>query len=139
MDGDDILAILAFGPMSLLLIFLLTILLRVACHYAHVEIPALGRAFFTTAAMTVLSVLAGYFLLRTLAGLDWSRISTLAVFLTLALSLAANLLISVGLYRLLLPVRFNEALSLWLYQVVLFGLLALILSCCVGVPIRMLA
>lgn len=139
MDGDDILAILAFGPMSLLLIFLLTILLRVACHYAGVEIPALGRAYFTTGAMTVLSVLTAYLLLRTLAGLEWSRVSTLAVFLTLALSLAANLLISIGLYRVLLNVRLSEALSLWLYQIVLFGLLALILSCCIGVPIRMLA
>ena len=138
MDLSDLCSLAAIIPLALLLTYLLAILLRVACHFTGVEIPALGRAFFTAGATLALTSVVGYVFLTWFVGLDMSRAPASAIFVTLLLTLIVNLGVAVGLYRLLLGIRLGEALALWRWQVVLFLALALLLGCCAGVPIAVL-
>jgi hypothetical protein len=134
-DLSDLCSLAAVIPLALVLTYLLAILLRVACHFTGVEIPALGRAFFTAGATLALSSVVGYVVLALFIGLDVSQAPAIAIFFTLTLTLVGNLAIAVGLYRLLLGIRLGEALTLWRWQIMLFLGLALLLTCCAGVPL----
>jgi hypothetical protein len=137
-DASDFCPLVAVAPLTLVLVYLLGILLRVGCHYTGVEIPALGRAFFVASLTTAVTVLAGYLCLLNFVGLDLSRPRPLPLFIALGLTLLANALVSVATYRALLELSLGRAITLWRWQVLLFGLLAIILCCCVGVPLQML-
>jgi hypothetical protein len=130
--SEFLFALLLYGPLTLPLLYVLTILLRVVCHFNGVEIPGLGRAFFTTAAAAFFSVIAAYLLQRGLVGFESYQPSPTRQFLVIALALVANLGITASLYRLLLGVKFGQALSLWLFQAGLFGMLLLTVGCCGG-------
>ena len=124
--------LLLYGPLGLPLLYVLTILLRVACHFTGVEIPALGRAFFTTTAAVFTSIASGFFLQYALIGFDYYQPEPSQQFGTLLLALVASLLLTTGLYRLLLPIRYGQALTLWLLQAGLLGLFLLVGGCCIG-------
>lgn len=135
MDAIDvIILILMRAPLVLPLVYVLAILLRVACHFAGVEIPALGRAFATAGATTLLTGAAALILRANLGDIDGSSEGLISLFLTLLLSLFANMLVATGLYRLLLSVNYNQALTVWLIQAMSFVAFAAAAGCLVGVP-----
>jgi len=123
---------LLYIPLSLPLIYVLTILLRVVCHFNGVEIPTLGRAFFATAAAGFLSAIAAVLLHKLIAVSPSRELTLVGVILLCVLALVTNSLITTSLYLMLLGVRLGKALRLWLYQAGLFALLALVGGCCVG-------
>ena len=65
---DVLLSLAMYVPLALPLLYVLTILLRVSCHFTGVEIPALGRAFFTTTVAALLSVTVALLLEHSLIG-----------------------------------------------------------------------
>lgn len=118
--------------------YALAILLRVACHFCGVEIPALGRAFGTVAATGGLTILAFVIFQATLVGWDAERTPLVPQFLALLLSLAFHVVVTISLYIVMLETRFGKALSIWLAQAALFAAIALLGGCCVGVPAMLL-
>jgi hypothetical protein len=132
---DVIYLIVTRGPFVPPLLFLLTILLRVACHFAGVEIPVLGRAFVVATATALLSAIAALVPLVYFGPVDTSPNGLIILFGTLVFSLLANLLVSVGLYRLLLGITFQKALSVWLIQAVSFLAVTVAACCLIGGPV----
>jgi hypothetical protein len=115
-----------------LTVYVLAILLRVACHFCRAEIPALGRAYFTAAASAGLSVVVALLIFSFVADLLRSGYSPGLQFLALLLMLAANMVISVLLYAPLLEVRWGQALTIWVVQAIGFITFALLIGCCGG-------
>ena len=136
--SDLIFLILTRGPFVLPLLYVLTILLRVACHFAGVEIPALGRAFFTASSTAVLSATATLVLLARLGPIDMSSAGLFVFFLTLLLSLLVNMALATEIYHLLLGISYNQALAVWLIQAVSFVAFIVVAGCLVGVPLALL-
>lgn len=117
--------------LAALAVFALAILLRVACHFCGVTIPALGRAYFTAAASVGLTLVAAYFILEVLQG---ARGFTPGRQVTAwVLMLIANGAISTVAYAPLLEVRLARAFHVWLVQAVVFLALGLFVGCCAGV------
>lgn len=140
MDANVLIfVILPSAPLVLPLLYVLTILLRVACHFAGVEIPALGRAFFTASVTAILSMAAALFV-NSHFGVTDSAFSVpgfFSLFLTLVLSLFANMILATVLYRLFLSITYNKAITVWLIQALSFAAFAVAASCLIGV-VRML-
>jgi hypothetical protein len=131
---DFIILILTRGPMMLPLLYVLAILLRAACHFAGVEIPALGRSFVTASATAALTVVVTLILASIFGPVDDSALGLLSLFLTLLFTLLANMMFAMGLYRLLLGVSYNQALSVWLIQAMSFVAFIVAAGCLIGVP-----
>src|SRR5258706_12036284 len=68
----EILGLLVLSPLA---VYFLTILLRVSCHFCGVDIPAIGRALFTTFLSAFLSLIAGVAFQSAFVGLDPKRVS----------------------------------------------------------------
>lgn len=115
-------------------VYALAILLRVACYYRDVEIPALGRALFTAFATSALSLLVGLLIQIAIVGIGNYPIGPGQQFVALLLALSAHVLITTGLYVPLLGVRYNAAFSVWLAQAVTFLVLAMIFGSCLALP-----
>jgi hypothetical protein len=131
---DIIILILTRGPVLLLLSYVLAILLRAACHFAGVEIPALGRAFVTATVTAALTAAVALILAAILGPVDDSALGLLSLFLTLLFTLLANMLFATGLYRLFLDVSYNQAISVWLIQAMSFVAFMVAAGCLIGVP-----
>lgn len=125
----EIAAVLALAAIA---VYVQAILLRVACHFCGVEIPALGRAYFTAGASSGLSVSAAYFILPFLFG-DSGRPSFILRGFAVLVLVAANAAISIALYMPLLEVRLGRALTIWLVQAIGFIAFGLLGGCCAGV------
>lgn len=123
----ELCAVLSLG---LAAAYVLAILLRVACHFCGVEIPALGRAYATALVTSALSVIAWLAVQTLLMG--GSRIDPILQFAALVAALVIHLGITVTLYMPLLGVRFDRAFSIWLVQASIFAALAVVLGCCFG-------
>jgi len=115
-----------------LVVYVLAILLRVSCHFCGVEIPALGRAYFTAAVSAGLSVVAAYFILAFLFGPSSRGPNLILKTLAAVLMLVANGAISTGIYAPLLDVRIGRALTIWLVQAICFLAFGLLGGCCAG-------
>jgi hypothetical protein len=126
----EILIFLALAPVA---VYALAILLRVACYYRGVEIPALGRAFFTAFATSSLSLLVFLLLQFVLVGGN-DYPSTGNQFVALLLALSAHVGITTGLYVPLLGLRYSAAFSVWLAQAVAFAVLAIGFGSCLALP-----
>src|SRR5205823_4481811 len=111
---------------------------RVSCHFNSIEIPTLGRAFFTTTAAALLTLIIGFLLQSLLVGFEARGPRAVAQFGAFIFALAANLLITTGLYTLLLRVRYSQALTLWLFQAGLFAAFLLVVGCFGGILLSLL-
>jgi hypothetical protein len=131
----EILGLLVLSPLA---VYFLTILLRVSCHFCGVDIPAIGRAFFTTFLTAFVSLIAGVAFQSAFVGLDPERVSALRQFPALVLTLATHMIITSCLYAFLLELRFGQACTVWLVQALTFAGFALMLGCCLGVPSALL-
>jgi hypothetical protein len=131
----ELLALLVLSPLA---VYFLTILLRVSCHFCGVDIPAIGRAFFTTFVCTLLSLVAWAVFQSVLVGFDPPQVSARTQFPALLLALATHMLITTILYTYLLDLRLGRAFSVWLVQALTFAGFALLLACCLGVPLMLL-
>jgi hypothetical protein len=118
--------------LAALIVYVLAILLRVACHFCRVEIPALGRAYFTAGASAGLSVVVALLIFSFVAGLTRGGYTPSLQLVALPLMLAENMLISVALYAPLLEVRWGQALTIWVVQAIGFLAFGLLLGCCAG-------
>jgi hypothetical protein len=119
--------------LAALTVYFLTIILRVACHFSGVPIPAIGRAVFTTGTVTGVSLLVGVMIQWTLV--TDQVFSPLLQFFAFVLILLANLALSLGAFRPLLHLRAGQAFSVWLIQTVLtisIGVLGVLLALAVN-------
>jgi hypothetical protein len=128
----DILALMVLLPAG---VYALAILLRVACYYRGVEIPALGRALFTAFITAALSLTAGGFFQLAIVGPDPVRLNLFAQFLALFLALSTHVMITIGLYVPLLDLRLGQAFSVWLAQAVTFVAFGMLFGSCVALPL----
>jgi hypothetical protein len=117
---------------ALPIILVATIGLRVACHFAGADIPAIGRALFTAFLTWGLSLTIGALLQAALIGLDVEEPDLALQFVVFAFALLAGMLLTVGLYLPLLGVRIGKALTIWIIQIVFVIGVALFLSCLIG-------
>jgi hypothetical protein len=127
----QILALLAVGPLG---VYALAILLRVACYYRNVEIPALGRAVFTAFVTSALSVAAGGILQFAIVGIEPVRFDPVAQFVALLLALSTHVMITVLLYVPLLDLKLSQAFSVWLAQAATFIAFGMLFGSCVALP-----
>ncbi len=132
MDLFQFCVFLTLAPVA---IYALAILLRIACFYRGVEIPALGRAVFTALTTSFLSLLVCMLSQIAFVGIDRNRGDMVAQFMALFVGLSAHVLITTGLYVPLLGVRFGVAFSIWLAQAAAFVVLALLLGSCLVMPL----
>ena len=115
--------------LAALVVYVLAILLRVSCHLCGVEIPALGRAYFSAAASAGLTLVAAYAVQGFFAGLS-RRFDAVLQITSLVLILAANMALSTALYAALLEVRLGRAFNVWLVQAITFlGVVFVVGSC----------
>jgi hypothetical protein len=125
----DIVVILILAAAA---VYLLAILLRVSCHFCGVEIPALGRAYFTAFAATSLTVVVVVALQGLFVGFGVGRVDLILQFAVVMLGLAAHMAIAVTVYALALGMRAGKAFSVWLMQALVFSGFAVLLGCCFG-------
>lgn len=125
----DYLALPLVLALGLLAVYVLAILLRVACHFCAVEIPVLSRALVTASLTFVLSAIAAFAIQTALIG-GSRRIDAVLQFAALVMALAAHMLITVGLYMPLLSLRLDRAFSVWLVQASIFAGLAIVVGGC---------
>ena len=135
--GDLIYLILIRGPFVLPLVYVLTILLRVACHFAGVEIPALGRAFVTAGATSLPTMVAAMLVASRLPPIETTPNGLFSLFMTLAATLFMNLAVCTVVYRLLLPVRFRQAFAVWLIQAISFVAIAIACAGLIAVSVML--
>lgn len=124
-----------FLVLMLAAVYALAILLRVACYYRGVEIPALGRAMFTAFSTSSLSLLAGLLIQVAIVGFNNYQMNPGLQFVALLLALSAHVLITTGLYVPLLGVNYGAAFSVWLAQAVTFFVLAVLFGSCLALPL----
>lgn len=130
----NIFDLLILMVMLLAAVYALAILLRVACYYRGVEIPALGRALFTAFITCILSLTAGGFFQVAIVGLPPVRPNALPQFLAFLLSLSSHAMITIGLYVPLLDLRLSQAFSVWLAQAAAFIAFGMLFASCVALP-----
>jgi hypothetical protein len=127
----QILVLLALMPPG---VYALAILLRVACYYRSVEIPALGRAMFTAFITSALSLAAGGVLQAAIVGIEPTRLNLFAQFVALLLAFSTHVMITVLLYMPLLDLRLHQAFSVWLAQAATFIAFGMLFGSCIALP-----
>ncbi|HEV3143766.1 MAG TPA: hypothetical protein VGZ47_07785 [Gemmataceae bacterium] len=107
--------------------------LRVACHFAGAEIPALGRAFGTALLTWGMTLALGLIMQSFAIGFADARSSIALQFLVFVLTLVGSLVLSAALYVRLLSVRFGQALTIWVIQIVFVAGVGLLFGCLAGI------
>jgi hypothetical protein len=105
------------------------IALRVGCYFAGAEVPALGRAY-ATALITWLITLAIVLILQAFAvGFADPHPDIAVQFVVFVLALMASLVLSSALYVRLLSIRFSQALTVWVIQIIFIAGVGLLFAC----------
>jgi len=105
------------------------IALRVGCYFAGAEVPALGRAY-GTALLTWSITMAIVLILQAFAvGFADPHPDIALQFVVFVLALLASLVLSSVLYVRLLSVRFSQALTVWVIQIVFIAGIGLLFAC----------
>lgn len=135
MDWLDLLWNASVGcTLGLPLWALAAIALRVACHWAGLEIPALGRAMMIVLAILAPTLFIGWLFQVLFFGLDGSSFHPALQFLVFAITLIAHATISLAIYSQVLHARLGQAITIWLVSTLLFLLAVACFACVVWVP-----
>jgi hypothetical protein len=134
MDWIDIaLRVLTVIAVGVPTVIVAAIALRVACHFAGAEIPALGRAFGAALLTWGLTLAIGVIMQAFVVGVGDPHSDIVLQFVVFVLALLVSLMLSATLYVHLLSVRFAQALTIWVIQIVVVAGIGLLFGCFAGV------
>jgi hypothetical protein len=129
MDLDVVFRGLTFMVIGVPALVVAAIALRVGCYFAGAEVPALGRAFGTALLSWFLTVAIALILQAFAVGFGDPHPDIALQFGVFVLALLASLFLSSVLYVPLLSLRFGQALTVWVIQIVFVAGVGLVLGC----------